>query len=262
MDLGTLGGVGLGGALLLMAIMLSGTGVATFIEPISFLVVIGGSLSAMMVANPLSRVLGAMKFINIALNEPSYQEEKYIQQLVTFSEKARREGLLALEDDISEVDEEFMQRGIQLVVDGNDPDIIRSIMYNELNKIQERHEIGISFFDTWGKIAPAFGMIGTLIGLIGMLKNLGGDQSAIGINMAVALITTLYGAVFANLVLIPIKTKLEDRDKSEALVKEIVVEGILSIQSGDNPRILEEKLLAFLPPDRREAARMESGARE
>ncbi len=213
-----------------------------------------------MVANPLSRVLGMMKYVNHTLRQPNWEEERIITGLVNFSEKARREGLLALEDDLEEVEDDFMRKGIQLVVDGTDPDIIKSILYNELNQIQERHQQGIKLFDDWGKLAPAFGMIGTLAGLIAMLANLE-DKSSIGTGMALALITTLYGAIMANLFFIPFKAKLEDRDNGETLVKEIIIEGILSIQSGDNPRILEEKLISFLPPQRREAVRQEA-ARE
>ncbi|MFQ3621645.1 MAG: MotA/TolQ/ExbB proton channel family protein, partial [Spirochaetales bacterium] len=179
-------------------------------------------------------------------------------QVVEFSERARREGLLALEDNLQELDDEFMRKGIQLVVDGTDPEIIKSILYNELNQIQERHATAIKVFEDWGKLAPAFGMIGTLIGLVAMLAKLE-DKSSIGSGMAVALITTLYGAILANLILIPIGTKLVDRDKTETLTKEIIIEGILSIQSGDNPRILLEKLIAFLPPAQRESLKQESG---
>ena len=162
-----------------------------------------------------------------------------------------------MEDDLEEVEEEFMRKGIQLVVDGTDPDIIKSVLYNDLNQLQTRHSLGIKLFDDWSKIAPAFGMVGTLAGLISMLANLE-DSSSIGPNMSLALITTMYGAIVANLVLIPIKNKLEDRDGDETLVREIMIEGILSIQSGDNPRILQEKLLAFLPPNRRGAVEQEA----
>jgi chemotaxis protein MotA len=188
---------------------------------------------------------------------PNYEEERIIARLVAFSEKARREGLLALEDDLEEVEDDFLRKGIQLVVDGTDPEIIKSILNTELSKIQERHEAGIKLFDDWGKFAPAWGMTGTLIGLIGMLANIE-DQAAIGSGMATALITTLYGVIIANLIMIPIKNKLTDRDVSETLVKEIMIEGILSIQSGDNPRILEEKLLSYMTPARREAVRQEA----
>jgi chemotaxis protein MotA len=257
-DLGTIVGIASGFALILVTMITGGAGVGPYISVSSVIVVVGGSFSAMLVANPLSRMLGIVKYIRIALQTPDWQEEKIISDLVAFSERARREGLLALEDNLDEVEDEFMRKGIQLVVDGTDPDIIKSILYHDLNEIQSRHESGIKIFEDWGKIAPAFGMIGTLIGLIQMLVNLGGDASIIGAGMAVALITTFYGAILANLVLMPFKTKLEDRDKDETRVKEIVIEGILSIQSGDNPRILLEKLVSFLPPAQREVLRQES----
>jgi chemotaxis protein MotA len=176
---------------------------------------------------------------------------------VAFAERARREGLLALEDNLDEVENEFMRKGIQLVVDGTDPEIIKNILYTELNQINARHEDGINLFGFWGSLAPAFGMIGTLIGLIAMLANLD-DSAGIASGMATALITTLYGSLVANVFMLPFKQKLMDRDKYETRSKEIVIEGILSIQSGDNPRILLEKLLSFLPPPEREPIRAES----
>ncbi len=260
MDLSTLIGLASGLGLIIFGIIITGGTFNSFVSIPSVVITIGGSFAALMVANPLSRILGLMRYVNISLRIPNYEEERIISQLVTFSEKARREGLLALEDDLEEVEDEFLRKGIQMVVDGTDPDIIKNILYNELNQIQSRHAIGIKIFDDWGKLAPAFGMIGTLIGLIVMLGRIE-DKSAIGTGMSTALVTTLYGAFLANLVFIPIKSNLDDKDAAETLVKEIMIEGILSIQSGDNPRILEEKLLSFLPPIRREAVRQEA-ARE
>jgi len=259
MDLGTILGVGAGVGFIIMSVLTSGGNLGAYISIPSLAMVVGGSFCALMVANPMSRALGFMKFINIALRVPVLEYERIISSLVNFSEKARREGLLVLEDDLEEVEDEFLRKGIQLVVDGTDPDIIRSVLYTDLNQLQERHSVGIKLFDDWGKFAPAFGMVGTLAGLIAMLANLE-DSSSIGPNMSLALITTMYGTILANLVLIPVKSKLEDRDRDEALLKEIMIEGILSIQSGDNPRILEEKLLSFLPPTRRDAVRQESAS--
>ena len=260
MDLSTLIGLASGLGLIIFGIIITGGTFNSFVSIPSVVITIGGSFAALMVANPLSRILGLMRYVNISLRIPNYEEERIISQLVTFSEKARREGLLALEDDLEEVEDEFLRKGIQLVVDGTDPDIIKNILYNELNQIQSRHAIGIKIFDDWGKLAPAFGMIGTLIGLIVMLGRIE-DKSAIGPGMATALLTTLYGALLANGVFIPTANKLRDRNQREVLLKEIMIEGRLSIQSGDNPRILEEKLLSFLPPIRREAVRQEA-ARE
>ena len=178
---------------------------------------------------------------------------------MAFSEKARREGLLALEDDLEEIEDGFLRKGIQLVVDGTDPEIIKNILYNELNQIQSRHQSGALLIDDWSKQAPAFGMFGTILGLIILLAKIE-DRTTIGKGMAVALLTTFYGIIISYLVFGQIKKKLEDRDGAETLVREIMVEGVLSIQSGDNPRILEEKLLCFLPPARREAVRQAAAA--
>ena len=258
MDLGSIVGLALGGGMIGVTILLSGQ-LSLFISISSVLTVVFGSFGALLVANPLNRVLGIMKYVNIIFRVPNFEEELIISQLVTFSEKARREGLLALEDDLEEVGDQFLRNGIQLVVDGTDPEVIRNILYNEVNQIQARHAIGIKLFEDWGKFAPAFGMIGTLMGLIQMLGNIE-DKSAIGIGMALALITTLYGAIMANLAFVPMAAKLEDRDRDEVLVKEIMIEGILSIQQGDNPRILEQKLTAFVAPERRSAVTQEAAA--
>ena len=261
MDLGTIVGLALGPVMIVLGILTGGAGLGLYINIPSVFVTIGGSVAGILISNPLNRVVGVVRdFVHI-IRVPNYEEERIITRLVTFSEKARREGLLALEDDLEEVEDEFLKNGIQLVVDGTDPEIIKSILNTELNKIQERHSVVIKLFDDWGKLAPAWGMIGTLIGLVAMLGNIE-DKSAIGSGMATALITTLYGAILANWVFIPIKNKLEDRDSAEALVKEVMIEGILSIQSGDNPRILEQKLLSFLPPNRREAIKQEAAMAE
>ncbi len=257
MDLGTIIGLVLGPAMVVLGMLVGGSGFATYISISSVFITIGGSTAAILISNPLSRVLGVVGYFMHTIKVPNYEEERIIARLVQFSEKARREGLLALEDDLEEVEDEFLRKGIQLVVDGTDPEIINSILSTELNKVQERHSVIIKLFDDWGKLAPAWGMIGTLVGLIAMMGNIE-DKSAIGAGMATALLTTMYGAIMANLVFIPTKNKLEGRDADETLVKEIMIEGILSIQSGDNPRILEEKLLSYLPPNRREAIRAEA----
>lgn len=260
MDLGTIIGISLGVVMVVMGIVLGGVGLGPYLSVDSVLITILGSFGAMMVAQPLNRMLGITTYLKHVFSTTSWNEEELISQLVGFSDRARKEGLLALEDNLDAVEDEFMRKGIQLVVDGTDPDIIKSILYADLNQLQSRHETGIKILDDWSKIAPAFGMIGTLVGLIAMLGSIGGDTAAIGRGMQTALVTTLYGSFFANLFLIPFKSKLEDRDKDESRVKEIVIEGILSIQSGDNPRILLEKLVSFLPPSQRQAVRQESGA--
>lgn len=261
MDIGTIGGIIGGFVLIIGSMFVSGASLGLYIDPASAIMVIGGSFCALMVANPLQRVLSIMKYVQHAVNIKNYEREKLISTLVSFSEQARREGLLALEDGLDELEDKFLEKGLRLVVDGTDPTLIKNVLYNELNQIEERHGAGIKLFEDWGKFAPTFGMIGTLQGLIAMMASLG-DQSAVGKGMALALITTFYGAIVANLILIPIKSKLEDRNRDEVMVKEIMVEGILSIQSGDNPRMVEEKLLAFLSPVEREMVKAESGSSE
>ncbi|ADK80699.1 motility protein A [Sediminispirochaeta smaragdinae] len=250
MDIATIGGLILGVAMVAMGIIIGGVGVGIYIDIPSILIVLGGSFAGLMVSNPLPRILGVMKYVRHAIQVPNYEVEKTITTLVNFSERARREGLLALEDDIEEVEDEFLKNGIQLVVDGTDPELIKSILYNDVGQLEERHAVGIKIFDDWGALTPAFGMIGTLIGLIAMLANLD-DPDAIGSGMATALITTLYGSFLANLLFIPFKNKLEDRDRAERLSRDIMIEGILSIQAGDNPNILKYKLISFLEPAKR-----------
>ncbi len=250
MDLATLGGIG-GGLILIIVSFAIGNDIMGIVNLPSFVVVIFGSFAGVLAASPMQRALGFMKYLSIAMRIPVFQNKmELINQLVQFSDNARKEGLLSLDDSLNEVEDDFLRGGLRLVVDGTDPDVIKRILYTNLDQVESRHEDGIGIFEKWAKLAPAFGMIGTLLGLIGMMANLE-DTASIGPNMAIALVTTLYGSVFANLILSPIQFKLEDRHKEEMQIKEIMVQGILSIQSGDNPRILEDKLLTFLPPDER-----------
>jgi len=263
MDLATIGGIGIGFFVLIVGIVIAGgmTGLFGFISISSVFITIGGSFAAIMVSNTMARTFGLLKVAMNAVRIRPLEAGRIISMIVTFSEKARREGLLALEDDLDELEDEFLRKGIQLVVDGTDPEIIRNIMETELNNMQTRHQQGIKIFEDWGIFAPAFGMIGTLIGLILMLANIE-DKSAIGPGMSTALITTLYGAVLANLVFIPVANKLSYVNDQEILTREIMIEGTLSIQSGDNPRIVKEKLISFLPPDIRVQVEEETGERE
>jgi chemotaxis protein MotA len=263
MDIATLGGLGIGFFVLIVGIIISGGmgSLGGFVSIPSIFITIGGSFAAIMVSNTLARTLGLMKIAMNATRVHPMEEGRVISMIVTFSEKARREGLLALEDDLDELEDEFLRKGIQLVVDGTDPEIIRNIMETELNYMQARHQDGIKIFEEWGALAPAFGMIGTLIGLIIMLANIE-DKTMIGPGMSTALITTLYGAVLGNLVFIPIANKLTYVNDQEVLLREIMIEGTLSIQSGDNPRIVKEKLISFLPPDTRAQVEEEAGEKE
>ena len=252
MDIATILGIGVG--LLMIAIVsLVGTGGSTFIHFPSMMIVMGGTMAATFVNFPMGDVVKVMKVVQKAFFGKEPNPEGLIDKLVELAEKARREGILAIERHIDELDDEFMRNGIQLAVDGSEPEVMRNIMENELNNQQSRHKLGQSIFTVMGTYAPAFGMIGTLIGLIKMLNTLE-DPTQIGAGMAVALVTTFYGAVLANLIFLPIAGKLKTRSEKEVLERELIIEGILAIQSGDNPRIIRGKLLTFLAPSIRKAA--------
>jgi chemotaxis protein MotA len=260
MDFGTIFGIIAGIAAVAVSIVGAKGILGSYIDWPSALTTIGGSISAMLVGHGIKKFLEQGKWVRLVLRIPSWGEERIIARLVAFSEKARREGLLALEDDLEELEDDFLRKGIQLVVDGTDPEIIKNVLYTELNQMQTRHEDGANFYGDWSMWAPAFGMIGTLAGLIAMLQNLN-DKASMGNGMALALITSLYGAIMCYLIFQPWRRKLMDQDAGETRLREIMIEGILSIQSGDNPRILEEKLISFLPPKQRESVRQEA-ARE
>lgn len=246
MDIASIIGFVAGTVLILWA-MSTGGSLMGFWDPPSIAITVGGTFAAVFINFPLSKIVGVMKILKQAFIGKVIDPSEVIGTLVKFAEKARREGLLALEDEAAQLTDPFLQKGLQLVVDGTDPELVRSILETELAFLEDRHKAGQGIFDSMAALAPAFGMIGTLIGLIQMLKNLD-DPSAIGPGMAVALLTTFYGAMMANFVFIPISGKLKVKSAEEVLLKEVMIEGILSIQSGDNPRIVEEKLKAFLAP--------------
>ena len=256
MDLGTI--IGLAGCfgMVGLGIITGGSGLLTFVDIPSVLIVVLGSWFALFTYSSISGALGIFNIIGLAMKITTYDEKGIITKLMGMSEKARREGLLALEEELEDLEDEFMKKGLRLVVDGTDAEIIRNLMENELSQIQGRHVAKIGAINMWAGLAPGLGMLGTVIGLIGMLKNLE-DKSALGPNMAVALITTLYGSMMANLLLIPVAGKLTSKDAAETLVKEMQIEGVLSIQAGDNPRILAMKLLSYLEPGDRKAVEAE-----
>jgi len=250
--IGIIGSLGM----LLFSIYSGGSTIVTFIDIPSIILVVVCPYIMLFSFSSLRDVLGIFSIINITFKVPTFNEQGIITKLMAMSEKARREGLLALEEELEDLDDEFMKKGMRLVVDGTDAEIIRTLMENELNQMQERHFDKISILNMWGSLAPAVGMMGTVIGLIGMLKNLE-DKSALGPNMALALITTFYGALIANYMMIPWSGKLKTYDSMETKVKEMQIEGVLSIQAGDNPRILATKLLSYLDPQNRKAVEAE-----
>lgn len=252
MDLASIVGFFGGTAVVVIGIVIGGNALGSYLDIPSVFIVVVGSLFAAMLAVPLKTFMQLPTFLKIAFTERRYNNGALIHQLVSFSELARREGLLSLDDRVNSIEDEFLRTGMRLVVDGTDPDVIKSVLYTNLDKLEARHGVGSGLFVTWATFAPAFGMIGTLLGLIGMLKNLD-DTASIGPNMSVALITTLYGSFLANMTLLPIATKLQGKNDTEVSNKEIAMEGVLSIQAGDNPRIMEQKLMMFLSPKDRAA---------
>ena len=200
---------------------------------------------------PAGPVYKGVQKCTLGLFARTFSLEEIINTLVRYAEKARREGLLALEDEIASSSDEFLKKGIQLVVDGTDPELVKNILEIEIGFLEERHNENKGFWEAWGSLAPSFGLIGTVIGLIQMLSRLD-DPSTVGPGMAVALLTTLYGALLAYFIFNPIAAKLGIRSQEEVMIRQVMVEGILSVQAGENPRIVEEKLKSFLPPARRD----------
>ncbi|MEX2673580.1 MAG: motility protein A [Phycisphaeraceae bacterium] len=249
MDLGTIVGVIMAFAMILWAIFAGGSFDA-FIDIPSVLIVVGGATCATVIANPMNRIKGIVSVTRKAIFNKPQSPQKLIDDMVSYAEVARRDGILSLESQCKDIEDPFIVRGVQMAVDGTDPELIEQIMSTELENLVERHENGKGVFDSVGRYAPAFGMIGTLIGLVTMLANMESPDQ-IGAGMAVALLTTLYGVIFANVVALPISEKLARRSAEEVLLKTIIIKGVMSIQSGDNPRVVQQKLTTFLPPSER-----------
>lgn len=249
MDLGLL--FGFLGIWVLLAWALMGSGdVTMFVDTNSMILVIGTSCAVLFFCFPMRSVKELLKVTRKAIFWQPLAVNKLIEDMVSYAEIARRDGILSLENTTKDIDDPFIVRGIQMAVDGTDPELIEQIMDNELDNIIERHEVGKGIFNSLGKYAPAFGMIGTLVGLVIMLQNMD-DPSKIGPGMAVAILTTMYGAIIANAFALPISDRLAVRSAEEVLYKTIIIKGVMSIQSGDNPRIVEQKLLTFVPPSMR-----------
>lgn len=225
--------------------MLSGGTFAMFIDPASLAITVGGSFCSLLVNYPLTEFKRLVKVIAQSFKETSMNGLEIINQFSEISKKARREGLLSLEDDIGKVNDAFLKKGLQMVVDGIEPETIREILELEIGEMEKRHKDGADMLKAWGGYGPAFGMLGTLIGLIQMLANLS-DPSALGPGMSKALITTFYGSLMASLILNPMAANLSYKSGIETTIREMMLEGILAIQSGVNPRIVEEKLVSYL----------------
>ena len=206
--------------------------------------------------------LNGLKSIKLIFKVSAMNTSEMIKSIIDLSNVARKEGLLSLEEAAADLNEPFLKKGILLIVDGTDPDLVRAIMETELVSVESRHKTIIGFWENLASMGPAWGMIGTLVGLVNMLNNMS-DPSKIGGDMAVALITTLYGSVLANWLCTPVAGKLKTQNAEEMQMKEIMVEGLLSIQAGENPRVIEEKLKSFLSPkDRPTEGGEEAGGEE
>ncbi len=259
MDIATVAGLlmafaMMGGSLLVMGMEGKGAvNYGAFVDPPAIMMVIGGGIGVGMVGFPLRNVLGLPKVILKVFFTKPENLPHLIEELVALAETARRDGLLALESKASEIDDPFIALGIQMAVDGTRPEVIEEVMRTEIAAMSARHKEGKKVLELIGRCGPAFGMIATLLGLVLMLGNLS-DPDSIGPSMAVALIGTLYGALMANLVCIPFTEKLSVRSHEEQMSKEIILRGIMGIQSGDNPRTVQQKLNTYLPPKLRPGA--------
>lgn len=225
-------------------------GLALFYDLPSIFITVGGSFFTIMIAYPMSTIRKLPSTLKNAFFSKHISETEIIGRFAELSKRARKEGLLSLEDDIEDLDEDFLKSGIQMVVDGLEPETIREILELEITSMEKRHTEGVNLLKSWAGYAPAYGMIGTLIGLVQMLANLN-DPGALGPGMAKAIITSFYGSVMANFIFGPLANKLELKTSEEAYIMEMMLEGILSIQAGVNPRVIEDKLKTYLSPEDR-----------
>jgi len=246
MDKTTVGGIIFGLLLLGGAMALGAGGIKIYVNLPSLMITFGGTLAATLINFTVPELLRIFKVVKVAFLPRRMRYIETIEIIVKAAQTVRKEGLLALEKEIKEIKDNFLREGLQLVVDGAPPDLLEDILFLKLDYQQQRHKIGQSIFETMAMYAPSFGMAGTLIGLIRMLLFMD-NPSTIGPAMSVALLTTLYGVLMAYLVFYPIAGKLKTLSAEEKLLREIMVEGIISIQKGDNPYLLRQKLLAFLP---------------
>lgn len=250
MDIATILGILIAFGLVVSAI---GSGLSSFIDPPSMLIVIGGTVGVLLVGYPLNKCIGV---IGVVLKTFMYKMDKgsdVIAKLVELAQTVRKDGILALESEVGNIDNEFMAKGLQMAIDGQEPGAIEEILYMEMDKVAERHTLGADMFTALGTYAPSMGMIGTLVGLVLMLQNMS-DPSSIGPSMSIALLTTFYGALMANILFLPMSGKLKTRSKDELLIREIIIVGIQSLVAGENPRVMEQKLLGYLPPKERKSS--------
>jgi chemotaxis protein MotA len=250
-DIATLIGIVIAFGLMLWAILL-GSPLSVFIDIPSVAIVFGGSIGVALINYPLADIIGMIAIVKktVLIKEPD--TNKLIAQLLDFAGKARKGGILSLQDQIDAIDDKFLVKALQMAVDGQEPAELKAILMTDIDNLAARHSYGSEILNTMGAIGPAMGMIGTLIGLVQMLQNMS-DPAAIGPAMAVALLTTFYGAVLANILFIPMAGKLKARSSTEVLQKTVIAEGMDSILSGENPRVMEQRLHTYLAPKKRES---------
>ena len=264
MDIATVIGVVAGLIFMILSIALGQDGIAGikyFLDAPSAMITFGGAIAAIFASNSIKSFLGGLKSAKIAFMHGSSDVSTVITKIIDLSNVARKEGLLSLEEAASGLDDPFLQKGVMLIVDGTDPDLVRGILETEMVSIDDRHKGNISFWEDLGGMGPAWGMIGTLLGLVMMLYHME-DASSIGPAMAVALITTFYGSVLANWICTPFASKMKAVNAEEMKMKEVTIEGLLSIQAGENPRVIEEKLKSFLAPADRGTSSSDEGGGE
>ena len=243
--LGLIGGI----SVLLVTILISGD-LAGYLHIPSMICTFGGTIAMTFMAFPMTKLREGFMSLKYVFVYKELDAENVTKSIIDLANIARKEGLLALEEAAQQLKDDFLQKGVLLIVDGTDPELVRNILETELSFIEDRHKSNQGVFEFMAAIGPGFGMLGTLIGLINMLANLS-DPSTVGPNMAVAIVTTLYGSIIANVFCNPVVNKLKIRSSQESLMKEVMLEGMLSIQAGENPRIIEEKLKAFMSPKMR-----------
>jgi len=241
----------IGFIMIIWAINLSGD-VKNFVSIDGLIITIFGSLAALTISFPFKVLKNIPNTLKMILLSPEEDRYELTLRFVELAKKTRKDGLLSLEDEIGKISNDFLKTGLQLIVDGADPDVIERVIRLKMDTMERRHSEGQQVFSKWGEIAPAFGMIGTLIGLITMLARLE-DPSAIGVGMATALLTTFYGALLANLVFLPIASNLREHTDNEIFTASMILDGLLEIQSGTNPRMIEEKLINYIPPKQQKA---------
>lgn len=264
MDIASIIGFVSGIVFIVVSILLSvdvSTALKLYINIPSIMITFGGAFAAVMIATPLNKLLTGLKAIKFIFKSEQLDTAGVISKIIDLANVARKEGLLALEEAAQNMDDKFLQKGILLIVDGTDPELVRSILETEIAFIEGRHGESQGVWTILAAQGPAWGMIGTLIGLINMLNNMS-DVSSLGPSMAIALITTLYGSLLSNFVANPVAWKLKSTSADEILLKEVMIEGMLSIQAGENPRIIEEKLKVFLSPVLRATMEGDGGKEE